>query len=262
MADKKDKPATAAPGVNPKAVKIGGESLVDRIVPHIKKILVMVVVLAVVISAILVVRWRGEVKREKATSKMLEVLDVARRGVGEVPPELPNAPKKPKDEPKPFPTDKDRAEAVLAQIQQTGADPVGSFKGSMLLDAGKVDEAIAEYRGCQNATDLEGVLCREGLGIALEAKAVTEKDSAARQKLYEEALATYVAMQPDENGPRRVYALYHQGRVQQTLGKIPEAKALFEKAKPLAAAAEPETRDPRTDAQLLSAIIDRRLATM
>ena len=30
----------------------------------------------------------------------------------------------------------------------------------------------------------------------------------------------------------------------------------------IAVAAEPETRDPRTDAQLLSALIDRRLATM
>lgn len=260
MADKKeDKPV---PGIVPKAVKLGDESLMDRIVPHIKKILVMVILVAVAVSVILVIRWRGEVKKEHATGKLLDVMEVARRPVGPEAPVLPGVtPPKKKADPK-FPTQKDRAEAVLAAMTTSGATTVSSYRGALLMDAGKIDDAIAEYRSGQGAPDLEGVLCREGLGIALEAKAISEKDAATRQRLLEESLATFVAMQPAEDGPRRAYALYHQGRIQQTLGKTAEAKATFEKAKPLAAAAEPATQDPQSNAMLLSAMIERRLTAM
>ena len=57
------------------------------------------------------------------------------------------------------------------------------------------------------------------------------KDDGARQKGYAEALAAFATMQPDENGPRAAFALYHQGRMQVLLGKRAEAKALFEKAR-------------------------------
>jgi hypothetical protein len=101
----------------------------------------------------------------------------------------------------------------------------------MLLDAGKPDEAAAEYRKGIAAKTIDGVLCREGLGIALEAKATGEKDPTARQKGLEEALAAFAVMQPDEAGPRRAHALYHQGRIQLLLGKRSEARSLFEAAK-------------------------------
>jgi hypothetical protein len=260
MADKKeDKPV---PGITPKAVKLGDEGLMDRIVPHIKKILVTVILVAVAISVILVIRWRGEVKKEKATAKLLDVLEVARRQVGPETPVLPGVtPPAKKPDPK-FATQKERAEAVLAAMTTSDATTVSSYKGALLMDAGRIDDAITEYRAGQGKPDLEGVLCREGLGIALEAKAIGEKDAAARQRLLEESLASFTAMQPAEDGPRRAYALYHQGRIQQTLGKTAEAKATFEKAKPLAAAAEPETQDPQTNAMLLSSMIERRLAAM
>ncbi len=262
MADKNDSSkAASVPGVTPKAVHVGGESLVDRIVPHIKKILVMVIVVAVVISGILVVRWRGEVKKEKSTNLLVQVLDTARRPVGPETPAIPGITPPKAKEPK-FATQKDRAEAVLATLATSGADALASYRGALLLDAGKVDEAIAAYRTGIAAKDLEGVMCREGLGIALETKALADKDAGSRQKLLEEALATFTTMQPDENGPRRAYALYHQGRLQQTLGKIAEAKATFEKAKPLALLAEPATQDARTNNSLLSAMIERRLSTM
>lgn len=260
MADKKeDKPV---PGITPKAVKLGDESLMDRIVPHIKKILITVVLVAVAVSVILVIRWRGEVKKENATGKLLDVLEVARRQVGPEAPVVPGVtPPAKKPDPK-FATQKDRAEAILAAMTTSGATTVSSYKGALLMDAGRIDDAIAEYRAGQGVADLEGVLCREGLGIALEAKAIGEKDAATRQRLLEEALASFTAMQPLEDGPRRAYALYHQGRIQQTLGKTAEAKATFEKAKPLAAAAEPSTQDPQTNAMLLSSMIERRLAAM
>jgi len=259
MADKKeDKPV---PGITPKTVKLGDESLMDRIVPHIKKILVMVVLVAVAVSVILVIRWRGEVKKEGATGKLLGVLEVARRPVGPPTPDVPGVPP-PKTKVEKFATQKDRAEAILAAMTANDATSVSSYKGALLLDAGRIDDAITEYRSGTGAADLEGVLCREGLGIALEAKAIAEKDAATRQKLLEESLAAFTAMQPAEDGPRRAYALYHQGRIQQTLGKTAEAKATFEKAKPLAATAEPSTQDAQSNAMLLSQMIERRLAAM
>jgi tetratricopeptide (TPR) repeat protein len=139
---------------------------------------------------------------------------------------------------------------VLDAMVKTGAHPAPSYRGSMLLEAGKVDEAIAEFRKGQAALDLEGVLAREGLGIALETKALAETDPGARQKLLEESLATFTAMQPDPTGPRRAYALYHQGRIEMTLGKRAEAKASFEKAKELGASTD------------LPELIERRLATL
>ena len=261
MADKKDSPKSAPAGVNPAPVKIGGESLVDRIVPHIKKILIMVVVVAVVVSGILVFRWRGEVKKEKATAKLIDVMEIARKPVVAPPPADPTKPP-PKPDPDTFTDAKTKADAVLASLESSGATTLASFKGGLLLDAGKTDEAIAEYRRGIGEPGLEGVLSREGLGIALETKALAEKDNAAKQKGLEESLAVFATMQTDETGPRYAYALYHQGRIQQTLGKTAEAKALYEKAKPLADSVEAPTHDPNADARILSAMIERRLTAM
>ena len=115
---------------------------------------------------------------------------------------------------------------------------------------------MADLRGenrvrLKRAVRRHGVLSREGLGIALETKALAEKDNAARQKGLEEALAAFTAEQPDEAGMRRAYALYHQGRIQQTLGKRAEAKALFEKAK----AAVKNDHD-------LAELVEKRLAAL
>jgi hypothetical protein len=55
-------------------------------------------------------------------------------------------------------------------------------------------------------------------------------------------------MQPAEEGPRRAYALYHQGRINLVLGKRAEAKALFEKVKGMSPPKE------------LADLVDRRLA--
>lgn len=229
----------------PKSVHVGGESLVDRILPHVKKILIGVVVLAVVLTVVFTFRWMGQRKQSRETEKLAEVLAVARRPLEATMTE-PADPKEPA-----FKTPADRAAAVLDAMAKQGTEAGGSaFKAGLLLDAGKVDEAIAEYTKGQAAAGIEGVLCREGLGIAYETKAGAEKDAAARQKLLEQALAAFTAMQPDENGPRRAYALYHQGRLQLALGKRAEAKASFEKAKELGAATE------------LPELIERRLAAM
>jgi len=230
----------------PKPVHIGGESFVDRVLPHIKKILVGVIVIAAIGGAAAGVSWFRERKQVTATEKLDRVLEVAQqpiRGKDDKPD--PNKPS--------FASAKERAAAVLDAIAKQGTEAGGAaFRGGQLLDAGKPDEAITEYKKGVAVKGIEGVLCREGLGIALEAKAAAEKDPGARQKGLEEALAAFVAMQPDEAGPRRAYALYHQARIQQLLGKRPDAKALFEKAK---------QANKETDREIAD-LIEKRLAAL
>lgn len=230
--------------VTPKPVHIGGESIADRLLPHLKKIIIGIVVLAVILSIYFGYRAYQRGKQEKQTAKLATVLNVAARGVKQ--PGMPEDPEEP-----PFTDVAARANAVLTEIAATGTDKASAtFRGSLLLDAGKVDEAIAEYRKAERDKTIEGVLAREGLGIALETKALASTDAAAKQKGLEEALAAFTAMQPDEAGPRRAYALYHQARITETLGKRAEAKALFEKAKAL-------TPPPE-----LAELLEKRLANL
>jgi tetratricopeptide (TPR) repeat protein len=230
----------------PKPVHIGGESFVDRLLPHLKKIIVATIVLAVVLSAIFTVRWFKERKQITATEKLDRVLAVADqpiRGKDEKP-----DPKKPS-----YGNVKERAAAVLDAMAKQGTEAGGfAFRAGQLLDAGKPDEAIAEYKKGVADKTVEGLLCREGLGLALEAKAAADKDPAVRQKGLEDALAAFVAMQPDEAGQRRAYALYHQARIQLLLGKRAEARGLFEKAKQANKEADHEIAD----------LIEKRLAAL
>jgi tetratricopeptide (TPR) repeat protein len=225
-------------------VHIGGESFADRILPHMKQIIVGIIVLAVVLSAYFTVRWFRQRTQFTNTEKLDKVFEVANqpiRGKDDKP-----DPKQPS-----FASAKERGAAVIDTIVKTGAEVPGyAFRAGFLLDAGKIDDAIAEYKKGAAAKTVEGLLCREGLGLALEAKAAAEKDPTARQKGLEEALAAFAAMQPDEAGPRRAYALYHQARLQAQLGKPAEAKALFEQARTTNKDADHEIAD----------LIEKRLA--
>ena len=224
MAESKD---VSKPKEPPKPVHIGGDSIVDRILPYMKQIIIGAAILAGVIVIVLGVRWWKQRGEEQGTEKVAEVLRLAQRpvAVAEAKPD----PKHPA-----FADPADRAKALLDEISKQDASPPGhAYRGGLLLAAGDVDKAVEEYKAGQGAEGLEGVLSREGLGIALEAKAAAEKDATARDKLLQEALAVYQRMQPDEKGPRRVYAIYHQGRLQAALGKAAEAKASFEKANEL-----------------------------
>lgn len=242
MADKD----VSKPVEPPKPVHIGGESFLDRIRPYIKQITIGVIVVAVIGGLIAAVQWFRDRKQVAATEKLDTILEVAEqpiRGKDDKP-----DPKKPS-----YANAKERAAAVLDAITKQGTEAAGfAFRGGLLLDTGKPDEAITEYRKGVADKTVEGLFCREGLGLALEAKAAAEKDPAARQKGLEDALAAFVAMQPIEDGPRRAYALYHQARIQQLLGKRAEARALFDKAKQANKDADHEIAD----------LIEKRLAAL
>ncbi|HSN25471.1 MAG TPA: hypothetical protein VLT45_04275 [Kofleriaceae bacterium] len=226
MASKNDKDKKPA-GFDPKPVQLGGESLLDRLLPHVKKIAWSLIALSAVLAVYFTIRHFQDRKSEKQTEKLQSVLDVAShpvRSAGE--------PEDPKSKEITYGSEKERAEAVLDALAKANTDAAGpTYKASLLLQAGKIDEAITEYRRAQGKTGLDGVLAREGLGIALEMKAEAEKDPAARQKGLDDALAAFRAMQPDANGPRYAFALYHQGRILGILGKTDEARQTLEKAK-------------------------------
>ncbi len=239
--DDVDVSAQPPAAVGPKPVHIGGESLADRLLPHLKKIMIGAVSLAVILSAYFGYRAVKRGRQADETAKFVAVNKLAVRGIEPVTPDDPNEPKsedqkkleaRQKAENPTYPTLTERAGSVLAELGKQDASVGHSYRAGYLLDAGKIEEAIAEYKRGTDASGIEGVLCREGLGIAHEALA-TKVDASPEVKKanYEAALAAYASMQPEPEGERHAYALYHQGRVLDRMGKKDEAKAMFEKAK-------------------------------
>jgi tetratricopeptide (TPR) repeat protein len=234
VADKDDKNQTpppgpsAKPGFDPKPVQLGGESLVDRLIPHMKKIVIAILIVAAALTVIFTIRHFKERGRQKETAKLVRAIDISQQQVRPA-----GVPADDKAKEPTHASNKERALATLAALEKQGAKASGVYRASLLVQAGQLDDAITEYRKHTTGKTLDAVLAREGLGIALETKAQQQQDAAARQKGLEEALAQFQAMQPDEKGPRYAYALYHQGRMLALLGKQAEAKAQLEKAKAL-----------------------------
>jgi CheY-like chemotaxis protein len=56
----------------PKPVHIGGESLVDRLLPHMKQIIIGIVVIAVVLMVVFTIRWLRERKEIAETRKLAD----------------------------------------------------------------------------------------------------------------------------------------------------------------------------------------------
>jgi tetratricopeptide (TPR) repeat protein len=245
------KPSAAAPRFDPKPVNVGGESLVDRLYPHRKKIGLFIATGAVIWGVVAVVIHFKDSGAEKATDKLAVVLDLGDKPVKAAEPVGSGSAAAPVTDS--FPDVKTRANALLDALAKQGTHAAGPvYRASLLVQAGKLDDAIAEYKQAQGELGLDGVLAREGLGLAQEQKAEDPKnDAATRQKGLEEALATFQSMQPDDRGPRRDFSLYHQGRIQVLLGKSADAKASFDKAKDLA------KNDPE-----LAELVEQRLASL
>jgi predicted negative regulator of RcsB-dependent stress response len=221
MAKKTEEPA--APGVNPTPVYIGGESLADKIVPHVKKILVMLGVVSLVATVFFTYRWWAHRKAEKATAALVTALDHASWEIEPPPTEPDPTPPDPEAEPpRTYPTHQARAESALGKLRQVSGDQrsgAALLEADLLYEAGQLDQAEAIYRKLSGRGGVEGVVAREGVGFVAEAKGDLDT-----------ALEAFRAAQPDEAGPRREYALYHEGRILAQQGKKDEARAAFEKA--------------------------------
>jgi hypothetical protein len=247
VADKDEKkPPEKGEKFDPTPVKIGGESILDRLMPHRKKIAVILMLGLAIYGVIAIFVYIKNKGLESKTTKLSSVLEVADRPV-----RPPGQPVDPNAKEPTYADQKERATAVLDALARENTDAAGpAYKASMLIAAGKLDDAIAAYREGQTRPGLEGVMAREGLGLALEMKAEQEKDKAAHDKDLEDALAAFKTMQPDDKGVGRAYALYHQGRILMQQGKKDEAKASLQQAKTAG-------HDPQ-----LAELVDERLAML
>ena len=230
--------APRTPRAAVQAVKIGDDSFVDRVLPHIKTIGVAFVVIALVLSGVFSVRWWHSRKAEKRTDLFVADVDVIKREVvtPEATPADPTkaaakpADKDSKDKKPSFDSYKARAEAGLAALASNHTTDLAgpTYTAGLQLDAGKFDDAIASYQKASTLPGLDGVLAREGLGLAYEAKAKATTDATAKQDLLGKALAAFKSEQPDEHGPRHDFALYHEARIDALLGKRADAITAFQ----------------------------------
>lgn len=230
MAREQNQPEEHDPTLGPvvSAVHVGGESILDRLLPHVKKIALALVGAALLVTAIFTYRYVQHRKAERSTTRVVKALELAERQVFI---DDPTVPQPPIDE-EVFKTETERSEAVLGALAKAGEarGAVALVEAQNLLRDGKLDQALALYRKHSKASGIDSLIAREGVGIALEAQAGAAKDPAARQKLLEDALAAFQAIQPDDKGPRKDYALYHSARILEALGKPTEAAAALQQA--------------------------------
>ena len=230
MARDKNTPEPHDPSLGPAvaAVHVGGESIVDRLLPHAKKIGLALLGAALLVTAVFTWRYFAHRKQERSTARMVKALDLAERKVFDPDPTTPQPP----IEEEIFKSQAERADAVRAAMAKVGParDAASMVEAQLLLRTGKLDEALAIYRAKAKGSGIDALIAREGIGIALEQQASAAKDQGERQKLLEESLAAFRSIQPDDKGLRRDYALYHEGRILEALGKPDEAKAALQKA--------------------------------
>ncbi|MBP6633380.1 MAG: hypothetical protein KBG28_17875 [Kofleriaceae bacterium] len=230
----KKTPDDATPGIQVTPVHIGGESILDRLVPHIKKIAVAVGVVIAILMVVFTVRWWQERGRTKKTRGLVASIELGRRNVVE-PPDPAAGPIDPAstpgaDEPT-YPSHQERAVATVEDLARRGVGDLAgpAYRGTQLLTAGRLDDAERVFSAGARGTGLEAALAREGLGLVAEARAQAATDAAEKEKQLTAALASFAAGKA-EGQPRRAYALYHEARVLQRLGRAAEAITSFEQA--------------------------------
>ncbi len=220
---------TLGPAVQ--AVHIGGESILDRLIPHMKKVVVVVVGATLLLMVYFGVRWWKHRKAEKATDQLARALE---RGSVMVIPGYEPDPADPKnaDAPETYGSYAKRAEDTLVGLKKAGQvrGAASLYEAQLLLQAGKLDEALAIYKRVGAGASSDAAVAREGVGIVLETQAAAAKEQTEQQRLLEQALAAFQAIQPDDKGPRRDYSLYHTARVFEALGKPGDAIAALKKA--------------------------------
>lgn len=220
---------TLGPAVTP--VHIGGDSIVDRLAPHIKKIGVALLALVVVLVAFFSIRIYKQGKQEKSTARLVKALELGEAEV--LPPEIDLSAIPGGKDKKTYPTQAARAADTLAALGGVGQarGAAALYEAGQYVQAGKLDEALAIYKRLSTSAGDDGVVAREGLGVVLEAQAAAAAaDPAKNKQLLEEALAAFRTMQPDDKGLRRDFALYHEARVLDALDQDGEAIAQYKKA--------------------------------
>lgn len=221
----------------------GAGKVAEALRPHIWRIAVAVAVVTVLVVAYSLYGWWNEKKAIAATDLYAEALDIAQSEV--VPEDLEelDAPEEEADtvvKRVTYTTSQERAQAALAVLDELQAEYGGTdvatearlLQAAMLFELGRFDDALAMYDSYADSgasPELKAV-AREGIAYVYEAKAMALEDAAARDQALEQALEAFRSVQPEDEGPLRELALYHQGRILQQLGRTDEAAEAFRKA--------------------------------
>lgn len=195
----------SAPAVSatPAPVHIGGESLLDRLLPHVRTLAKVAAALGALLIAFFLYQAWSDGRKEAATAKTLDVLDVLAR---------PASPTAGADG---FASSSERAKAAMAKGAPDLLSPIAV--GRLALDAGNFDAAETAFRKIASSTD-----GKRGLGAVAEARYWAATDAAEKTKHLDAALAAYRSAGVD--------ATYDEGRILALKGQVSEARAALEKA--------------------------------
>jgi hypothetical protein len=197
------------------------DHLAEKLAPYRTKILVAVGLVVVVFIGLAIRSYLGRKQEEKATLGFDAAMTAANaRVLGDIPADL----QIPGEDPTAlkFKTSQERSTATLAALDKLEADYAGTdvakkallVRAGVLYDLGRYDDALAAYRGSlSSASGALRYVAREGVALSIEAKALAEKDAAARTAGLDKALAEYKLLQPDEKGYYHDVAVFHQARV-------------------------------------------------
>ncbi len=212
----------------------GVARLSEKLKPYAWRIAVVAVIVAIGLVSVTTYRWWQHRKEIKATTLYVEALDIGQRPVSADDAQPPDS--APLDEPS-FPSLAARNQAEADSLARVGSEYGGVgvgqqsriVEGSLQLQLGQYDKAMAAFQRYlkDGGPEILKAIAREGIGYALEAKALAQDSPEAREKGLREALAAFEKIQPKPDGPFRDYSLYHQARILATLDQRKEAIDLY-----------------------------------
>jgi hypothetical protein len=242
VATTKSKSRAEAPPVGQTELASLTMRIIEAVRPHAKAIAIVSIGVVLIVAGLSI--WTGLERRKagNATKAFTDVVAKLNAPVEEAGPQLdlsdpsnPQLAAKKAD----YKTFADRDQAALDEVSKLE----GAYKGKvatdarivqagLLYDAGKYDEAIAAYKDFLTASPPPelGARAREGIGYALEAKALAQTDAAARNAGLDEAQRAFAQIEADEKGPFMGLALYHRARIAQLKGDKAGAVSLYKQA--------------------------------
>lgn len=209
--------------------------------PHSTKILAVLGGLALVIIGLVVYTSLSTRSAARETQELDKLITETGAKVDEAGPDIdlidPSA-GMPTPTPAKYKTFAERTQAALdlSKKLDLGSSKIATnaklVEAGLLYDSGKYDEAIAAYKEFAKGADdvLLAGRAREGVGYALEAKALAQTEASARSAGLEQALRAFIEIAAGEKEPLYTVALYHQARIKSLQGDKAGAVELYKKA--------------------------------
>lgn len=218
----------------------GVSRVAAKLKPYAVRIAIVVGIVAIGLVIFSTYRWWHQRKEGRATKLYAQAMETSKREiVAEDAPDPVATGDETADREVTYKSIDERNQAVLAILGELSSD-YGStgvaaqarlIEGMTLLDSGRYDDAISRLKDYAKSSSplMLRLIAREGIGYALEGKALAEASPEAREAGLRQALAAFQAIQTKDDGPRRDYSLYHEGRMLATLEEREQAIEVFNK---------------------------------